>query len=74
MVTNTHPTIDLLIETGYFLRDPCRDIISKGQIHLREFCNGGCEDRTREHGAKEFPLLEAVAKERLVKTKHAGNG
>jgi hypothetical protein len=34
----------------------------------------GCEDRTSEHEAEEFPLLEAVARERLVKTQQAGKG
>jgi hypothetical protein len=32
-----------------------------------EFCLGGCE-------AEDSPLLEAVARERLVKTQQAGKG
>jgi hypothetical protein len=33
-----------------------------------EFYTWGCEDRTRAREAEEFPLLEVVARERLVKT------
>jgi hypothetical protein len=33
-----------------------------------KFCMGGCEDRTRAREAEESPLLEAIARERLVKT------
>jgi hypothetical protein len=33
---------------------------------------GGCENRTRAREAEESPLLEAVARERLVKTQQAG--
>jgi hypothetical protein len=35
------------------------------------FFMGGCEDRIWEREAEESPLLEAVARERLVKTQHA---
>jgi hypothetical protein len=34
------------------------------------FCTGGCEDITWAREAEEFPLLEAVARERLMKTQH----
>jgi hypothetical protein len=37
-----------------------------------EFCTGGCDDRTGGREAEESPLLEAVARERLVKTQQAG--
>jgi hypothetical protein len=40
----------------------------------QEFCTGGCEDRTWEREAEESPLLEAAARERLVKTQQAGKG
>jgi hypothetical protein len=33
-----------------------------------EFCTGGCEERTWAREAEESPLLEAVTRERLVKT------
>jgi hypothetical protein len=33
-----------------------------------------CEERTRAREAEESPLLEAIAKERLVKTQQAGKG
>jgi hypothetical protein len=36
-----------------------------------EFYTGGCEDRTREREAEEF-LLEAVARELLIKTQQTG--
>jgi hypothetical protein len=42
-------------------------------IELTEkFCTGGCDKRTWARGAEESPLLEAVARERLVKTQQAG--
>jgi hypothetical protein len=41
-----------------------------GQTSL--FCTGVCEDRTRAREAEESLLLEAVAKEQLVKTQQAG--
>jgi hypothetical protein len=34
----------------------------------QEFCTGGCDKRTWAREAEESPLLEAVARERLVKT------
>jgi hypothetical protein len=40
----------------------------------REFCTGGCEERTSGREAKESQLLEAVARERLVKRQQAGKG
>jgi hypothetical protein len=33
-----------------------------------EFCTGDCDERTLAREAKEFPLSEDVARERLVKT------
>jgi hypothetical protein len=41
-------------------------------MNLVEFCTGGCEDRTCAREAEESPLLEAVARERPVKTQQAG--
>jgi hypothetical protein len=58
-----------------FLRGPCRDVISKGKHQLIvQICIGGCEERIWECEAEEYPLLEAVAREQLVKTQHAGKG
>jgi hypothetical protein len=37
-----------------------------------QFCTGGCEERTWAREAVEFPILEAVARERLVKTWQTG--
>jgi hypothetical protein len=39
-----------------------------------EFCMGGCEDRTSAREAEEYPLFEAVARERLMKTEQVGGG
>jgi hypothetical protein len=39
-----------------------------------EFCTGTCEDITLGREAEESSLLEAVARERLTKTKKAGKG
>jgi hypothetical protein len=64
------------METGCFLRSPCRDVITRTVCSVssveRQFCTGGCEDRTWEREAEESTLLEAVARERLVKTQQAG--
>jgi hypothetical protein len=35
---------------------------------------GGCEERAWAREAEECPLLEAAARERLVKTQQAGQG
>jgi hypothetical protein len=40
----------------------------------RKFCTGGCDKRTLAREAEESPLLEAIARERLVKTQQAGKG
>jgi hypothetical protein len=37
-------------------------------------CTGVCEDRTSARESEEHPLLEAVARERLVKTRQARKG
>jgi hypothetical protein len=37
-----------------------------------QFCTGVSEERTSAHEAEESPLLEAVARERLVNTQQAG--
>jgi hypothetical protein len=39
-----------------------------------QFCTGLCEERNLAHEADESPLLETVARERLVKTQQAGKG
>jgi hypothetical protein len=55
------------------LRDPWWDVVSKGQSQFRvQFCTGGCEERTWAREAEESPLLEAVARERLMKIQQAG--
>jgi hypothetical protein len=36
-----------------------------------DFCAGGCENRIRASEAEEFLLLEAFARERLLKTQQA---
>jgi hypothetical protein len=37
-----------------------------------EFCTGACDKRVRAREAKEAPLLEAVAREWILKTQQAG--
>jgi hypothetical protein len=39
-----------------------------------ELCTRGCEERTRACEAEEFPPLQAVARERLIKTQQAEKG
>jgi hypothetical protein len=39
-----------------------------------QFYTGGCEERSSVREAEESPLLEAAARERLVKTQQAGKG
>jgi hypothetical protein len=39
-----------------------------------KFCMGVCEERTSACEAEESPLLEAIAREQLVKTQQAGKG
>jgi hypothetical protein len=58
-----------------FLRGPCRDVISKGKSEFivssaPEAVKKGLE-RVR---LKKSPLLEDVARKRLVKTQQAGKG
>jgi hypothetical protein len=38
----------------------------------RQFCTGGCEERTSACEAEESPLLEVIARERPVKAQRAG--
>jgi hypothetical protein len=38
------------------------------------FCTGGCEERIVARETEESPLLEAVVRERLMKTQQAGKG
>jgi hypothetical protein len=37
-----------------------------------EFCTGGCQDRISAREAEESPLVEAIARERLMKAQQAG--
>jgi hypothetical protein len=37
-----------------------------------KFCTGVCEDRTKASEAEESQLLEAISRERLMKTQQAG--
>jgi hypothetical protein len=41
---------------------------------VRQLCMGGCEDRTSVRKAEESPMLEAIAREELVKTQQVGKG
>jgi hypothetical protein len=64
------------IEERWFLRGLCRELITRtaGAMRGVECCMGGCADRTWSREAEEYQLLEAVARERLVKTQQAGKG
>jgi hypothetical protein len=44
-------------------------VISGTKLQFSQFCTGGCEKRTRAREAEDSPMLEGVARERLVKTK-----
>jgi hypothetical protein len=44
------------------------------RLELSQFCMGVCEERTWAREAEESPLLEAIAREWLVKTQQAGKG
>jgi hypothetical protein len=61
-----------------FLRGPCRVVILKTigatewVVSSVEFCTGGCEERIWAREAEDSQLLEAVIRERLVKTQQAG--
>jgi hypothetical protein len=58
-----------------FLRGPCWDIISKGTESVEsEFYTASCEEKPWAREAEKSLLLEAVARERLVKTQQAGKG
>jgi hypothetical protein len=52
-----------------FLCDPCLGVILKttGATNSVDFCTGVYEERTCAREAEESPLLDAVARERLVK-------
>jgi hypothetical protein len=53
-----------------FLCGPCRDIIKhETRLEFSEFCTGVFDERTGAPEAEESPLLEAFAKERLVKAR-----
>jgi hypothetical protein len=54
------------------LSGPCPQVISRRRLELSHFCTRFCEERTRAREAEDFPLLEDVARKRLVKTQQAG--
>jgi hypothetical protein len=56
------------MEELYFLSSPCRDVISKRQCSRLFSSVGESVKRELEREDEEFPLLEAAARERLVKT------
>jgi hypothetical protein len=55
-----------------FLRGSCRGVIRKTMGQISRFSTGVCEERNWAHEAEESPLLEAVARGRLVKIQEAG--
>jgi hypothetical protein len=61
--------LDARIEEPCFICCRCRDVINKEKSELIvQFCMGGYEERTGACEGEESPLLEAVVRERLVKT------
>jgi hypothetical protein len=66
--------LDTTMDELCFLCGPCRVGISKGQSSFSQSCTRSCEERTWAREAKESLLLEAVARERLVKTQQAWKG
>jgi hypothetical protein len=59
------------IEERRFLCRACRCCITI-TVGAVELCTGGCEGRTSTCVAEECSLLDAVARERLVKREQAG--
>jgi hypothetical protein len=65
MAMNTLATI----EEWRFLCGLCQEVTTRTVCQLRvQFCMGGCEDRISMQEAEESPLLDATAREWLVKT------
>jgi hypothetical protein len=61
------------MEMGCFLCAPCRNVKGTKSVNTSvEFHTGGREDRTLACEAEESPLLEATAREWLVKKQQAG--
>jgi hypothetical protein len=64
-------TVDYNNGNRVFLCDLCQDIIYKRQSQmLVEFCMGGCEERISACEDEESPLLEATARDWLVKIQY----
>jgi hypothetical protein len=43
-------------------------------MNSKEFLTGDCEDRTSARDSEESPILDALDRKRLVKTREAGKG
>jgi hypothetical protein len=56
-----------------YLEDNWGEQVSQLSV-VGQFCVGGFEDRTWGREAEESPLLEAGARERLMKIQQAGKG
>jgi hypothetical protein len=56
----------------YFLLGPCKGVIREGNLGNRVSSVQQHLKRGLERGTEESPLLEAVSRERLVKTQQAG--
>jgi hypothetical protein len=77
--TNTH-TIELLLQTLFstpsvqsgYKEDNWGDRVVSCQ--QQELCTGSCKDRICAREAEESTLLEAVARERVLKTQQAKKG
>jgi hypothetical protein len=65
--TNTQATIELVLQNGVSTWSALRHYKQGTKSVVRELCIRGCENNTCAPEAEESPLLEAVARERLVK-------
>jgi hypothetical protein len=74
VATNRRATMEVLLETGCFYVVRAEELSWRLLWRPSEFCTGGYEERTWAREAEESPLLEAVVRERLVKTQQAGKG
>jgi hypothetical protein len=71
VATDTNATIEVLLETGCLYMVRAEELSWKELGRPNQFCTGGYEERIWAREAEESPLLEAVARERLVKTQQA---
>jgi hypothetical protein len=74
VATNRRATIEVLLETGCFYVVRAEELSLRQLGQPSQFCTGVCEERTWAREAEKSPLIEAVARERLVKTQQDEKG